>query len=42
MSLFQPITNRQATGSVQIGTDDPFTPDTGEIQHIVSTVKTSK
>ena len=36
------ITTREAAGTVQIDTDDPFTPDSGEIQHIVSTLKTSK
>jgi hypothetical protein len=36
------ITNRQATGTVQIDSNDPITPDSGEIQHIVATVKPSK
>jgi len=35
-------TNRQASGTVQIDSGDPITPDSGEIQHIVGTVKTSK
>jgi hypothetical protein len=36
------ITNRQASGTVQIDSGDLIVPDSGEIQHIVGTVKTSK
>jgi hypothetical protein len=36
------ITNREATGTVRIDSGDPFVPDSGEIQHLVSTTKASK
>jgi hypothetical protein len=36
------ITNRQAAGTVRIDSSDPIIPDSGEIQHLVVTTKTSK
>ena len=35
-------TTRQASGAVRIDSDPPIVPDSGEIQHLVSTEKTSK